>query len=83
MNILKLAAFSHQDKGRNLAGVAFCEEMPADEEMLKAAREVGYSERAFLVKYPKVASSCSTGSDTEKSRVDGVQATGLYTSCRI
>jgi len=83
MNILKLAAFSHQDKGRNLAGVAFCEEMPADEEMLKAAREVGCSETAFLVKHPKVACPCSKGSDAQKSRVDRVQATRLYTSCRI
>jgi len=36
--------------GGNPAGVAFCEAMPSDEEMLKIAREVGYSETAFLVK---------------------------------
>jgi len=50
MNVLKLAAFSHHGQGGNPAGVAFYEEMPTDEEMLKIAREVGYSETAFLVK---------------------------------
>jgi len=50
MNILKLAAFSHNGLGGNPAGVTFCEEMPRDEEMLKVANEVGYSETAFLVK---------------------------------
>lgn len=50
MNVLKLAAFSHDGKGGNPAGVAFCNEMPSDEEMLKVAKEVGYSETAFLVK---------------------------------
>ena len=50
MNILKLAAFSHNGQGGNPAGVAFCDEMPSDEEMLKVAKEVGYSETAFLVK---------------------------------
>jgi len=52
MDVLKLAAFSHQGKGGNPAGVAFCEEMPSDEEMLKIAKEVGYSETAFLVQQP-------------------------------
>jgi PhzF family phenazine biosynthesis protein len=50
MNILKLAAFSHNGHGGNPAGVAFCDEMPSEEEMLKIAKEVGYSETAFLVK---------------------------------
>lgn len=50
MNVLKLAAFAHNGKGGNPAGVAFCDEMPADEEMLRIAQEVGYSETAFLVK---------------------------------
>lgn len=50
MDILRLSAFSHDGKGGNPAGVAFCEEMPADEEMLQVANEVGYSETAFLVK---------------------------------
>ena len=52
MNIVKVAAFSHQGKGGNPAGVAFCDEMPGDGEMLKIAGEVGYSETAFLVKQP-------------------------------
>lgn len=50
MNILKLAAFSHNGRGGNPAGVAFCDVMPSDEEMMKVAKEVGYSETAFLVK---------------------------------
>jgi PhzF family phenazine biosynthesis protein len=50
MNILKLAAFSHNGQGGNPAGVAFYEAMPGDEEMLRVAREVGYSETAFLVR---------------------------------
>lgn len=50
MNVLKLAAFSHNGQGGNPAGVAFCDEMPTEEEMLKVAKEVGYSETAFLVK---------------------------------
>src|SRR5512134_4028406 len=50
MNILKLAAFSHNGAGGNPAGVAFCEAMPSDEEMLRVAKEVGYSETAFLVR---------------------------------
>jgi PhzF family phenazine biosynthesis protein len=50
MDVLKLAAFSQGGQGGNPAGVAFCDEMPSDEEMLKVAREVGYSETAFLVK---------------------------------
>lgn len=50
MNVLKLAAFSHNGRGGNPAGVAFCDEMPGDKEMLKVAKKVGYSETAFLVK---------------------------------
>ena len=49
MDILKLAAFAHNGQGGNPAGVAFCDEMPSDDEMLKIAKEVGYSETAFLV----------------------------------
>ena len=44
MDILKLAAFSHDGKGGNPAGVAFCDEMPSEKEMLSVAKEVGYSE---------------------------------------
>jgi len=50
MDILRLAAFSHNGSGGNPAGVAFCDAMPTDDEMLKVAREVGYSETAFLVR---------------------------------
>lgn len=50
MNILKIAAFSYKGEGGNPAGVAFCETMPAAEEMLEVAKQVGYSETAFLVK---------------------------------
>ncbi|HKI55001.1 MAG TPA: PhzF family phenazine biosynthesis protein, partial [Anaerolineales bacterium] len=49
-NVLNLAAFSHNGRGGNPAGVAFCNAMPNEEEMLKVAKEVGYSETAFLVK---------------------------------
>ncbi|HRQ24424.1 MAG TPA: PhzF family phenazine biosynthesis protein [Anaerolineales bacterium] len=50
MNVLKLAAFSQNGQGGNPAGVAFYDEMPAESEMLAIAKEVGYSETAFLVK---------------------------------
>ena len=50
MNVLKLAAFSQNGQGGNPAGVAFYDAMPRDEEMLRIAKEVGYSETAFLVK---------------------------------
>lgn len=50
MKILKLAAFSHNGQGGNPAGVAFYDAMPSEEEMLKIASDVGYSETAFLVK---------------------------------
>lgn len=50
MDVLRVAAFSHHGQGGNPAGVAFYDEMPSDEEMLKVAKQVGYSETAFLVK---------------------------------
>lgn len=50
MNILKIAAFSYKGEGGNPAGVAFYDEMPAAEEMLTIAKQIGYSETAFLVK---------------------------------
>lgn len=50
MEVLKLAAFSRDGQGGNPAGVAFCDEMPTDTEMLKIAKDIGYSETAFLVK---------------------------------
>jgi PhzF family phenazine biosynthesis protein len=50
MDVLRLSAFSQGGTGGNPAGVVFCEEMPAEDEMLRVAKEVGYSETAFLVK---------------------------------
>jgi PhzF family phenazine biosynthesis protein len=50
MNILKIAAFSYIGEGGNPAGVVFSDKMPAPEEMLEVAKQVGYSETAFLVK---------------------------------
>lgn len=50
MNVLRLAAFSQHGKGGNPAGVAFFDQMPEDREMLKIAKEIGYSETAFLVR---------------------------------
>ncbi len=50
MEVLKLAAFSQNGQGGNPAGVAFYDEMPVEDEMLAIAKEVGYSETAFLVK---------------------------------
>ena len=50
MDVLRLAAFSHDGRGGNPAGVAFCEVMPSDDEMLRVAQDVGYSETAFLVR---------------------------------
>jgi PhzF family phenazine biosynthesis protein len=50
MTVLKIAAFSYKGEGGNPAGVVFCEVMPASEQMLEIAKQVGYSETAFLVK---------------------------------
>lgn len=50
MSVLRLAAFSYNGQGGNPAGVAFYDQMPSDEDMLKIAKDVGYSETAFLVK---------------------------------
>lgn len=49
MNILKIAAFSYKGEGGNPAGVVFSDTMPSAEEMLEIAKQVGYSETAFLV----------------------------------
>ncbi len=49
MELQRIAAFSINRSGGNPAGVAFCAEMPAEAEMLRIAKEVGYSETAFLV----------------------------------
>ena len=48
MDIITIAAFSYNNKGGNPAGVAICSEMPTEKEMLATAKQVGYSESAFL-----------------------------------
>lgn len=48
MNILKIAAFSHNNEGGNPAGIVLSDEMPSEDAMLRVAAEVGYSETAFL-----------------------------------
>lgn len=50
MNIHRIAAFSHNHMGGNPAGVVISNTMPSDKEMLKIAKEIGYSETAFLQK---------------------------------
>ena len=48
MDIIRIAAFSYNNQGGNPAGVAICSEMPTEKEMLATAKQVGYSESAFL-----------------------------------
>jgi len=48
MNALRIAAFSHNNRGGNPAGVVVCSEMPTEKEMLETAKQIGYSETAFL-----------------------------------
>lgn len=50
MTVLRLAAFSQNGQGGNPAGVAFFDAMPTADVMMSIAKEVGYSETAFLVK---------------------------------
>jgi PhzF family phenazine biosynthesis protein len=50
MEVLRIAAFSDNRQGGNPAGVAICPEMPGEEEMLAIAKQVGYSETAFLTR---------------------------------
>ena len=45
---MRIAAFSHNNAGGNPAGVVLADKMPGDDEMLRVAAEVGYSETAFL-----------------------------------
>ena len=46
--LLRLAAFATDPAGGNPAGVWLGDALPSDEEMLRVAAEVGYSETAFL-----------------------------------
>ncbi len=48
MTINKIAAFSLENQGGNPAGVLLCKEMLTDLEMLNIAKEVNYSETAFI-----------------------------------
>jgi PhzF family phenazine biosynthesis protein len=48
MDTLRIAAFSYKNKGGNPAGVVISGEMPTEKEMLETAKQVGYSETAFL-----------------------------------
>ena len=49
MEIHRIAAFALDGAGGNPAGVALCESMPPEREMLHTAETIGYSETAFLV----------------------------------
>lgn len=44
----RVSAFSYNNEGGNPAGVVICNNFPTDDEMLNTAKEVGYSETAFL-----------------------------------
>ena len=50
MKVERIAAFSYKNSGGNPAGVHFSDEMLSEKEMLQIAKEVNYSETAFLVK---------------------------------
>lgn len=50
MNLSRVSAFSYNNSGGNPAGVVICDNFPSDSEMLNTAKEVGYSETAFLKK---------------------------------
>lgn len=52
MEIRRIAAFSHNNRGGNPAGVVLCDEMPAEDVMLATAKQIGYSETAFLTRIP-------------------------------
>jgi PhzF family phenazine biosynthesis protein len=48
MDALRIAAFSYKNKGGNPAGVVISSEMPSEKVMLETAKQIGYSETAFL-----------------------------------
>jgi len=50
MKVERIAAFSYKNSGGNPAGVHFSDEMLSEKEMLQIAKDVNYSETAFLVK---------------------------------
>ena len=49
MDVQRIAAFSHDDRGGNPAGVVLLDEPIPEAEMARIAAEVGYSETAFAV----------------------------------
>ena len=51
MKIHRVSAFSYENKGGNPAGVVVSDVMPSDGDMLRIAKDVGYSETAFLQPY--------------------------------
>lgn len=50
MNINRISAFSYENSGGNPAGILINNKMLNEKEMLEIAKEVNYSETAFLVK---------------------------------
>ena len=48
MDALRIAAFSYNNQGGNPAGVVIGSKMPTENEMLQTAKQIGYSETAFL-----------------------------------
>lgn len=48
MNVIRIAAFSQNNKGGNPAGVVIADLFPSKQEMQQTAKQVGYSETAFL-----------------------------------
>ncbi|WP_164969171.1 PhzF family phenazine biosynthesis protein [Candidatus Marinarcus aquaticus] len=50
MKVEKVSAFAYKNRGGNPAGVLILDEMLSEEQMLEIAKEVNYSETAFLLK---------------------------------
>lgn len=50
MNIHRVSGFSFENKGGNPAGVVITDKMLSEDKMLEIAKEVNYSETAFLVR---------------------------------
>lgn len=61
VDVIRLAAFSDGANGGNPAGVVFVDAFPSDDEMRATAKQVGYSETAFL--FPQA------GTDNRRWRV--------------
>ncbi|RXJ54160.1 PhzF family phenazine biosynthesis protein [Candidatus Marinarcus aquaticus] len=50
LKVEKVSAFAYKNRGGNPAGVLILDEMLSEEQMLEIAKEVNYSETAFLLK---------------------------------